>query len=55
MRLTAKVKTFLFTNNKSSTQTSLAKRWVVGVVHRVAQARGWLSPQSVGRLGHGLS
>lgn len=55
MSLTAKVKTFLFTNNNSSAQTSLAKRWVVGDVHRVAQATWWVRSQSVGRRGRGLS
>lgn len=46
MSLTAKVRTFLFTNDKSLTQTSLGKKEVVSIVHTVALTRGWLSPQS---------
>lgn len=42
-----KVSTFLFTNDKSSTQTSLAEREVVSIVYIVALAREWLNPQSV--------
>lgn len=53
MSLTAKVRTFLCTDDRNLTQTSLAKKEVV--LYTVALTRGWLSPLRAQKPGFEVS